>query len=158
LREDVNLSREDKMTRRNATWMALVAITVPLVAWQKPNFTGTWRMDPSRSRFGTDRTPKSLVWEIQHRDPILKLTEIEPSDRRSEEVTTDGTPQKSNIMLSEIWMETRARWKAETLEWIRTSNLPKEVVVDAWTLSKDGKTLTVERPARGVHIIFSKTP
>ena len=73
-----------------------------LQAQQKPNFSGTWKLDKGKSKWGSPRmAPSSLVETIDHKDPTLIITRVEVSDRGEStqllKLTTDGI-ENTNIV------------------------------------------------------------
>jgi hypothetical protein len=60
----------------------------------KPDFSGTWQLDQLRSRFGDIPQPKSLVIQIEHREPLIRILTVTTTDkgeaRETLELTTDG--------------------------------------------------------------------
>jgi hypothetical protein len=82
---------------------ALLAIlTVVLAftgqAFEKPNFTGTWKLDPLRSRIESVPQAKNTVLKIEQQEPKIKIT---LSDGKTAgdtfELTTDGAEQKVTV-------------------------------------------------------------
>ena len=61
----------------------------------KPDFSGTWRFNPEKSKLETIIPPQSkLIFVIEHEDPKFKMTRTlilgERTDTLSWEATTDG--------------------------------------------------------------------
>ena len=66
----------------------------------KPDFSGTWKLDPLRSRFNESLpAPKSLILTISHNEPKLhlelKLESKEGERDLSFDLTTDGAEAKA---------------------------------------------------------------
>jgi hypothetical protein len=131
-------------------FVALVALTVGLIAQAKPNFSGEWVMVPEKSDFGPVPAPTSMTRTITHQDPILKVVTVQAGgatgDRKIETTfSTDGKPQKNTIIDSP--MTTTGKWEDKTI--VLTSTMSMQGVdigiEDRMSLSDDGKTLTVTR-------------
>jgi len=83
---------------------------------KRPNFTGTWKFNPSKSVLQI-HAPDSTVLAIDHREPIFRLSRThtvgKTSDTFALDLTTDGTEvtvERDNMML-----RARARWAGDTL-------------------------------------------
>jgi hypothetical protein len=57
---------------RNTLCLLLLA-ALPAWGQKKPNLSGTWELDLSRSDFGSLPPPKSVVNVIQHKEPFIKV-------------------------------------------------------------------------------------
>jgi len=77
--------------------MRLAAIFLTMIclsAADRPNFTGTWKMNPDQSSFG--QLPRPLEYErrIDHKDPVIKMTVRQVSQLGEQtvdlKVRTDG--------------------------------------------------------------------
>ncbi len=129
----------------------------------KPDLTGTWLLDPSRSNVGSSRTPDRPL-KITHHDPELKITcrveyngqvtgqdLIYYSDGRGEtnpttmflSTSTDMNPQghdkdvtKSKTTWSGNKLVTRS-----TLRSLIAGRVLEFDIIDEWKLSQDSKTL-----------------
>ena len=58
------------MHTRREILAALAAVPSVVVAEDKPNFSGRWRLDPARS---SREAPASLTETIDHRDPVIRI-------------------------------------------------------------------------------------
>ena len=125
-------------------------IALPLVsgfAQQKPDFSGTWKLNVAKSDFGPLPGPESRTDVVTHKDPAL-----------SDSVTADGAQGKQQYIVSyttdgkEAVNKIGPREIKSTLKWAG-SNLAisskfayndMDVTTEAvWALSADGKTLTI---------------
>lgn len=104
----------------------LVVTALGLCAEQpsKPDFSGTWQMDLQRTRLGKIPPPKSLVIQIEHHEPqirILTITTTETGETRETlELSTDG--KQHNCSVNEQTCTASARW-----HWWRGQRLVVEV-------------------------------
>ncbi len=130
----------------------------------KPDLTGTWLLDPSRSNVGPSRTPDRPL-KITHHDPELKITRmvehngqvtgqdlIYYTDGRGEtnpttmflSTSTDVNPQAHDKDVT----KSKTTWSGNKL--VTRSSLRSLIagralefdIIDEWRLSQDGKTLT----------------
>jgi hypothetical protein len=127
-----------------------ILIALPLVsafAQQKPDFSGTWKLNVAKSDFGPLPGPESRTDVITHKEPSL-----------SNSVTADGAQGKQQYTVSyttdgkEAVNKIGQREIKSTLKWVG-SNLvisskfvfnDMDVTSEAtWALSSDGKTLTI---------------
>ena len=125
--------------------VALPLITA--VAQQKPDFSGTWKLNVAKSDFGALPGPESRTDVITHKDPSLSVNVTqEGADGRQQytaNYTTDGKEAVNQISSREV--KSTLKWAGSTL--LMTSKLVyNDVDVTGeltWSLSADGKTRTV---------------
>ncbi|MGA7931839.1 MAG: hypothetical protein WCA20_38295 [Candidatus Sulfotelmatobacter sp.] len=84
---------------RHQSWLlaALLLATAAVAAGSpsKPTFTGDWKVNVEKSDFGMLFAPKSATIKIDHKDPNLKLSDIETNEQgetsqTDSNCTTDG--------------------------------------------------------------------
>jgi hypothetical protein len=119
-------------------------------AESRPNFTGTWVMDAAKSDWGGVEAPGLMRYVIRHRGGTLMLLSTQDSVTKRLEMMTDGQERMTEEDAdSEIWA--RVFWEGKTLVWEgRRKAKPAHEVEPVhwssrWSLSEDGKTLTVKR-------------
>jgi len=118
-------------------------------AQQKPDFSGTWKLNVAKSDFGVLPGPTSRTDVITHKDPALSYTYTAEGPQGKQEgkitYTTDGKEAVNKMGEREI---------KSTLKWVGSSLVISSKFVfngnDAtgegtWTLSPDGKTLTINQ-------------
>jgi len=133
--------------------IAALMIAVCLLAWSqtRPDFSGTWKMNVAKSDFGALPAPEGGSLKIEHKDPSLKLisTTTGASGERTFEIslTTDGA--ECTNFVGNIEIKSVAKWDAETLLVEHKAAGGEVVVKDKWTLSPDGKVLTLVRQWSG---------
>src|SRR5581483_1736892 len=126
----------------------LAAVLAGGQAQAKPNFTGEWKLNASKSEFGPMPAPTSRTDKIAHSDPDLKVTTTQstPNGDATFELkyTTDG--ESTNQMRGNP-VKSTSKWDGDTL--IITSkasfNGTDITFADKWNLSEDGKVLTISR-------------
>jgi hypothetical protein len=134
------------ITRRFLGTFALLALAA-LPALAKPNFTGDWKLNASKSDFGQMPAPDSMTYKVKHDDPKL-VNDSQQSGQFSMEqhltYSTDGK-ESTNEGFQGSTMKSVAKWDGDTLV-IETKGQfgDNEVnITQKWTLSADGKSLTV---------------
>ena len=125
-------------------------IALPLVsafAQQKPDFSGTWKLNVAKSEFGMLPGPTSRTDVITHKDPsVLDSVTAESAQGKQEytiSYTTDGKEVVNKVGAREI--KSTLKWAGSNLV-ISSKFLYNEAEVTSeanWALSPDGKTLTV---------------
>ncbi len=130
--------------------LMLLTVAVGLVQAQaKPNFSGTWKMNASKSDFGPIPAPDSQTQKINHEDPSLKLNIAESGQMGDMNFdlsyTTDGKECTNTIAGNEF--KSVLKWEGDDLviDTKGSFNGTDFTAQDRWALSGDGKTLTVQR-------------
>lgn len=109
----------------------------------KPNFSGDWKMSPSKSDFGKMMIPQVLTRTIRHSDPSLEYKSYQKGAQgeiRTEiKYTTDGRECVNGESKG------AARWIGDNLlvEYTRNFRGVEISSKEIWALSADGKTLTI---------------
>ena len=125
--------------------VSILSASLALAA-DKPNLSGSWKMDPKLSEFGDNPGPDSFARKIEHSEPSVIFTDEQKSPLGEEKAvrkyTTDGKETTYAWMGSDI--KSAAHWEGDKL--ITVGKLDAggaEVIVNGiLTLSADGKTLT----------------
>jgi hypothetical protein len=125
--------------------LALAAL--PVLA--KPNFSGDWKLNVSKSSFGQMPAPSSMTNKITHEDPKL-TSHVKQSGEMGDfefdsNYTTDGK-ECSNEMFGNP-LKSTLKWDGDTLLIDTKGKFGDNDFTgqDKWTLSDDGKTLTIVR-------------
>ncbi len=135
---------------KSARWMSVAGMMLLLcaaLAQTKPNFSGDWKMNPAKSDFGQMPAPSSMVQKITHDDPSLKVVATTVSERgeftRELAYTTDGKECINKTRMGEF--KSTLKWDANTLVIETKSEFQGNpfATTSKWTLSQDGKVLTV---------------
>jgi hypothetical protein len=128
--------------------LALLALTLA-VAETKPDFSGTWKQNSSRSSFAGMAAPISVTDIITHKDPDLHLTQtvVGPqgdSITSEHDFFTDG--RESAGKSRNYTEKNTVKWEGNALVVSRRDYGGREVALrERWTLSTDGKTLVKDR-------------
>jgi hypothetical protein len=142
-----------------ATFFFLAAV----VAADKPNLTGTWKMNVTKSEIGSGEI-KGRVDKIEHQDPQLKITTTQDDENGENTVTrdyvTDGRQMTHTILGGE--RKSSAHWERNVLV-IETKVTQGEYTIrDRWMLADDQKSIRIDREFSGEqgstarHIILEK--
>ena len=128
--------------------VALFGLTA-ISAYAKPNFSGDWKLNVSKSDFGQFPAPSNMTQKVTHAEPSLKVAAKIATDNGDfdfeSNYSTDGTETTNTLGPNE--MKSVAKWDGETLVIVTTGQFgDNEVTItDKWQLSEDGKTTTVLR-------------
>jgi len=142
--------------------LALFLLALPLFA--EPNFTGSWMLNLSKSQYGQFPAPEVMLRSVTYTSGTLTMSTYQKGAQGevSTELkySTDGKPSINGDSHG------TARWQGDMLiiESAREAQGVKLTQSDQWTLSPDGKTLTV-----AIHVtlpngefdvkqVFEKTP
>lgn len=141
------------MIRRLLFVTFLLALPIASVfAQQKPDFSGTWTLNVAKSDFGDLGGPVRRTDVIIHKSPSLS-SDIAADTIQGKQVfktnyTTDGKETVNKMGTVEI--KSTAKWVGNNLVISSTYVLGVPVSSEAtWTLSLDGKTLTMSTRFKG---------
>jgi hypothetical protein len=135
------------MRRRTAVLAFFLAAAIP--AFAKPNFTGDWKLNTSKSDFGQMPAPSSMTAKVSHEEPNLKVSYKMSSDQGDMEFasacTTDAK-ECTNEMFGQA-VKSVMQWDGDTLVSEAKAKFGDNdfTMTEKWTLSADGKTLTLAR-------------
>jgi hypothetical protein len=142
-------TKYNRRTSRVTGFVLWAALLVAGQAQAKPNFSGEWKLNTSRSDFGPMPAPATRTDKITHADPSLKVTTTQsgPSGEATFDLkyTTDGGESTNEFRGNP--MKSTTSWDGDTL-LINTkgSFAGNEIkLADKWSLSGDGKVLTINR-------------
>lgn len=112
----------------------------------KPNYSGTWKLNVSKSDFGPIPGPDSRTDVIEHNDPTLKVSTAQEGAQGKQEYTLNMTTDGKEATNTPGGLEVKSigGWEANNLVMnIKLRVQDNDVAVkDTWLLSEDGKTLT----------------
>jgi hypothetical protein len=141
-----------KLTRRAV--FALTLAGVAALAAERPNFSGEWKLNSGKSDFGpmAGNAPTSMTRKIEHKGDDLSATTTQatPNGERTQtsKYKTDGSDSvnKAQTPMGEIEVKSVASWDGAKLV-VKTSREIQGAQItqtETWTLSEDGKMLTVD--------------
>jgi len=124
---------------------AALAFAASLAA--KPNFSGTWVLDVSKSDFGLLPGPSSRTDVIEHNDPMLKDSVTQEGAQGAQNLTLNYTTDGKEATNEQGPMSVKSTlaWEGDNLVVNSKTNLQGNDITirQVWTLSPDGKTLTL---------------
>lgn len=132
--------------REAGYWMFLAVVMCAAVAQAKPNFTGEWKLNTSKSNFGAMPAPTNMTQKITHSDPQLKVETSVVTDNgdfsNTSTFTTDGKECVNQMFNTDV--KSTVTWDGDTLSIESKMEFQGDAVkfTEKWTLSEDGKTLT----------------
>jgi hypothetical protein len=142
--------------------LAILALALPLAA--APNFSGSWMLNVAKSQYGQFPAPEVMLRTIQIQGLQLTMSTYQKGAQGEVttelKYTTDGKPSVNGTSTG------TAAWYGDTLviESSRESQGARLTQRDMWSLSSDGKTLTVTTKVKlpngefDVKQVFEKTP
>jgi hypothetical protein len=118
---------------------ALAVLSLPLAGQDRPNLSGTWQFDSSKSELHTAKVG-GATWVISEDDSTIQITESEDGASKKIELkcTTDGKQCKEsgNKATTSFW------YNGPML--VEMESKGERVMRYRMKLSDDGKTLTVD--------------
>lgn len=132
----------------------LLLVAASASAQTKPNFSGDWKLNTAKSNFGQMPAPTSLTEKITHAEPSLKVLTAQSGDfgdlTSDFSFTTDGK-ECQNAMGDMFKMTSTVKWDGDILMIDSKMDFQGNAMtgVDKWSLSPDGKTITVQRHFNG---------
>jgi hypothetical protein len=113
-----------------------------------PNLSGEWKLNPAKSFYGAFPAPQVMVRKVKHSDPSLAMSTYQKGAQgevTSElNYTTDGKLSVNKMQGGEA--RGTAKWEGaklviESAREVQGATLKSR---ETWSLSADGKTLTID--------------
>jgi hypothetical protein len=140
------------MSKRVLGTCAILALAA-LPALAKPNFTGDWKLNSSKSTFGEMPAPDSMAYKVTHAEPKLTTALKQSSQMGDFEInatyTTDGKECTNEGFMGST-TKSVVKWDGDALV-IETKGQFGDnefTMTQKWTLSDDGKTLTIAQTVK----------
>jgi hypothetical protein len=128
------------------TAIALCLTVVAASAADKPNFSGEWKMNPTKSVYGDIPMPTSFVRKITLKETSLAIVDEQTRESgtqtTSRTMTTDSTPAPQNVNGNQVTCS--ATWDGMALVVTTVADSVAVTFKDHMKLSADGKTLISE--------------
>ena len=123
-----------------------VAAVAPAAA---PNFSGHWKLNAEKSKLDDPYVGMTEERTVDHQDPNLEVSIKAVIDGDNEEstakYTTDGKETRNLVDGDPMFSTVRWSGNALLFESQIISDTDTTELHDRWSLSEDGKTLTIER-------------
>jgi len=127
-----------------AALFLLVVASISLGA-SKPNFSGEWQLNLSKSNYGAMPAPASLLRKITHADPSLEIVDDEIGGRRTGVRTRKYMAgQTTNFEINGAAVEGTAAWDGASLIVTTKVDSVGLLFKDKMSLSADSRQLTSE--------------
>ncbi|MEP7365933.1 MAG: hypothetical protein ABI972_21975 [Acidobacteriota bacterium] len=133
---------------------ALLVAALSLTAMAKPNLTGTWKLDASKSEFGPMPGPSSMTRVINHTDPTMTVKTTQAGQRgeftTELKYTTDGKESVNTTRMGDV--KSVVAWEGDTLivkYKINNPNAGELNFEERWDVEGDGKTMNVKTKVTG---------
>ncbi len=126
-----------------------VLLAFTLAAYSAPDFSGSWKANVAKSKFGAMPSPEKYTRVIEHKEPTVKIEESQASERGEWTGTinlkTDGTETTSEIRGNAL--KSVSQWDGEVLSVKSKLDLNGNLIDfnDRLSLSSDKQTLTLQR-------------
>lgn len=134
-------------TIRCTLMMVLLPMLCASYVAGKPNFTGNWKLNAAKSDFGGMPAPTRFEQKIVHNEPELKVSFLfagEFGEFTADSVyTTDGKECVNTSSMGES--KSTVNWEGDALVVVTKMDMQgaEVTMTNKWSLSEDGKTLTV---------------
>jgi hypothetical protein len=149
-------------TKGVLSWILMAVIAAAgLSAAGPPDFSGTWVLNVPRSELAGQRPPQSKVQRLEHKGMDLVVTIDEINERGTvhgvARYTTDGQDSINDVLGSS--MTSSIGWEGNVMvmrTWGKFGNADI-MLIDRWSLSPDGETLTIARRFQGHGRVVDQT-
>jgi hypothetical protein len=129
--------------------LTVTAFAASLAAQSKPNFSGTWKLNVSKSDFGPIPGADSQTNVIEHNDPVLKVNVSAENAQGKQNFILTYTTDGKEVMNKQGPRDVKSTvlWEGKNLVVNSKFSLGDNdvTVKSVWDLSADGKTLTENR-------------
>lgn len=143
------------------TLLTLVLALWPLLAAEKPNLTGNWKMNAEKSDWGKLPKPAGLLRKIVHNEPSLTVNTVFQTDKG--ELTTEfkySTDGKESInTVRGVEVRSIAKWDGDAL--VIESHRPAQggdfTTKEKWVTVDGGKAMVVMSKSTSPQTDFTVT-
>lgn len=147
---------------KHALGFCAILALAALPALAKPNFTGDWKLNTTKSTFGDIPAPDSMTYKVTHDDP--KMVTVSKQSGQMGEIemhstcTTDGK-ECTNEGFGGAPTKSVMKWDGDVLTVDVKGQFGDQdfTLKQKWTVSADGKTLTIAQNFSSSMGEFSQT-
>ena len=141
------MGRMMKRTMMNAVLLTVACLSLSVPASARPDYSGVWKLDYSKSYLGPMADQKTMVLDVTHDDPRLIVTSRYRLAGREESEEMRLLTQGEEMVFVLNGKETRghALWFGDHLFLTTTQPIAgiEAKIEELWTLSADGRTLRI---------------
>ena len=155
---------------RNRSIIVCFVLLAIACAFAQPNFSGIWKMDPTKSDWGPQTPPQSADYVVRHIGSKISFNYTQDGNVTRVDITPDNEERiTSTTEDTAVW--TRAYWSENVLvlESRERKRFGTQAATGAgwtsrWSLSEDGKELIIERTIRNnsgeatQRMVYTKQP
>jgi hypothetical protein len=129
-------------------FVGLLLCCLTVVAADKPDFSGNWKLNVEKSDFGPMPKPEKADYTIVHKDPEMNVKSVAVGSMgemtNEVKILTDGTEFTNTVRGQEV--KGTAKWDGKTLVVTQKLEIQGTAItfVQKWTLSDDGKSIVQE--------------
>lgn len=133
---------------RNPTALLAVFLVFGISVQAAPNPSGEWKLNPAKSNYGAFPAPQSMLRKVTYAEPKLSMHTVQKGAQGEVTsdlaYTTDGKPSVNKMQSGEStgtaqWIGDKLMIESERV--VQGATLKQKEI---WSLSADGKTLTVD--------------
>lgn len=136
------------MRRRDLILAAAMCLLAVTPAMAKTDFTGTWKIVLDKSDFGPMPPPEKVEQTVEQKENDFKvnMTQVGQQGEVKMELSYSTDKATTNTFRNTP-MKSTAKWDGEKLVVVSKLEFQgNEIVIqDTWSLSDEGKTLTMDR-------------
>ena len=135
--------------KKSCLCLVVLVMAAAVSALGAPNLSGGWKANIEKSDFGPFPPPYELTEQIEHKDPSLKITwhldGEQGEDGGVATFMTDGTETVN--LFGDLELTSVVIWEGDLLKFKSRGLLQgsEAEFEESWTVSEDGKTITVNR-------------
>jgi hypothetical protein len=117
----------------------------------KPNLTGTWKLNLSKSKLATQHGTGGDLYRIKQSEPRLEMVHMFSDRSETYSYVIDGKWRVANRSTQDGVTRAKAYWDGATLliEKQQETGRGQVIFVVRYTLSQDGKSLAVTHHVNG---------